>query len=99
MHALLVPHLHVPIAQVSVVVLHAVPHAPQLLLSEVVSAHLPVQQISVPLHFVPHAPQLSVSVETATHLPSHGISPAPGHLHLPSTQVVSPSQAVAQLPQ
>ena len=82
---------------------HAVPHAPQWLLSLCRSRHTPEQSVSgephdtahVPAehtcpagHRTPHPPQFVTSVARSRHVPEHSVSPV-GQLtaHTPSWQI------------
>ena len=78
---------------------HAVPHAPQLLVSDEVSAQVPLQHESPLGHLFPHAPQLFVSVDSFTQAPLHSACPAAQLPQVPLMQEVPLAHAWPHVPQ
>ena len=92
---------------------HALPHAPQLALSEVRSTHPPAQADSpvvhvpvqtpevqsgvLPLQAVPHLPQLATLVVKSTHAPLHNVVPA-GQTHVPELEASVAVELVQNVP-
>jgi hypothetical protein len=103
-----VGHTHVPLQIVPPV--HALPHAPQLLVvvkstqaaphtpNPVGHTQLPELHVAPLAHFVPQALQLFGSVCVLTQTPPHKVVP-PVHWHVPETQLVPPVHVVVQTPQ
>ncbi len=60
------PDTHVELTHAGVPPLHAVPHAPQLFLSDVRSTHAPLQGVYPALHVKPQVPPLHDGVALAT---------------------------------
>lgn len=94
--------------------MHVTPHAPQLLLSELVSMQLPLQSVSPEpqpalehapdehtspaAQAVPQLPQFAGSFVTSTHAPLQVTVPA-GHTHEEPLQMVPLPHTVPQPPQ
>ena len=105
-------HWHRPAVHVLPPV-HAFPHAPQLVLSDVRSTHPPAQAESpvvhvavqtpevqsgmLPLQAVPHLPQLAALVVKSTHLPLHNVVPA-GQTHVPALEASVAVELVQNVP-
>ena len=96
----MVPHMQTLFVHRSDLVAQTLPHIPQLFLSLVTLAQMPLQQVVVPMQTLPQAPQFMLSEPlTAMHAPLHSTSPAFGHLQTPARQVDGASHTVPQAPQ
>lgn len=78
---------------------HTAPHAPQLLLSALVFAQRPLQQLGLPpAQTFPHDPHDDGSLCKSTHVAPHDVRP-PGHTHDPPEHERPPVHALPQEPQ